>query len=817
MTADADSSDLETTTTSFLEERADGEAALEAVLDVDVASDSWTFEDIALDSGAFGELVSRGIVEKVDGEYRVADAAVVEAVLAGEAVDNSSEDGSSRGRPSIDLGIWGDRGALVGLAGALILVVAMRLTQYGSVFRRDEVVSPGNDPYFYRYWMETLLAESTSPTDTGLLAELPNGAMAQRPLTHALNWWVATLLGGDQWAADMVAAWLPIVATVGLGVVVYALAVVVTRDVRVGIASVVLLAIAPVHAVYTQAGFLEHRLHQYFWLGVTLLTLAWLAVDLTRRRDGEERTTAVRDHLTSSLTWVAAAVLGVSLGLSVHLWGGSPLLFVPLAAYIGLRAVIDAREGISPTRSNLPVLVGLGLGTAISVRLHTSWGWREAFVAYTPAMVLGGALVVLALGDLWRRLEVHTGGLVALEAGVAGFGLYALRRFRPEDWVDARARADDLFLREGYTESASLFTPEYAVVFGPLIQLGVGFYLGLAVLGWASWIAYREYEPAWLLLAVYTVILMVLAGIQVRFAAQLMIPLSVFGGVGLVYVLSGIDLARRPRPFRAAVERSRGMVADGGSDEPAITLPDRRQAAYVLGVGLLICGLSLLYVPGLSGQISYDDGEYAAVAAIDDHADATDREYPETFVLSEWGDNRMYNYFVNGESRSYGYARSNYDEFRAGTDPDGHANGFGDRVGYVVVTDIEGEPPAESTQTRLLADLGAGGNGGGALAHYQLLAVDDDRTTAAFALVPGATLEASGEPGETVAVRTDVSIDGESFTYEREAEVGDDGQLAVTVAYPGEYAVGDDTVTVTETAVETGERLAVETGGDDSS
>ena len=808
MTDDADPSAVADATGSFLEAYDGGERALEAVLEVDSASETWTFDDVTVDSGIFGELVSRGIVEKEDGEYRVADHEVVDAVLAGDEIESDASVADVVDRPSVELGVWGDRRALAGLAGTLVLVVVMRLTQYRSIFRDDRVVSPANDPYYYRYWMEELLAESSDPTNLSVIAEMPAGAISRRPLTHAANWWFAALLGGDQWAADAVAAWLPVVASIALGVVVYALAVVVTRDARVGLASVVLFAVAPVHAVYTQVGFLEHRLHQYFWLGVTLLALAWLAVDLLGRLESTGKRAAVRGHLSSPGTWIAAIVLGLSLGVSVHLWGGSPLLFVPLAGYIGLRAILDVREGLSPTLANLPLVVGLGLGTALSVRLHTSWDWRLAFVAYTPAMVLGGAIVVLAVGDLWRHLEVHAGGLVALEGGVAGLGLYALRRFRPEDWADARARADDLFFREGATETASLFAVDHAVIFGPLTQLGVGFYLGVVVLAWTVWVVYRRYEPAWLLLAVYASVFMMFAAIQVRFAAQFVVPLSVLGGVGVVYALSAIDLARRPTALRGADEQT--VSADGGRDAPSISLPDPRRAGYILGIGLLVCGLSLLYAPGLAAQTSYSDAQYDALVAIEDHAVEADREYPENFVLSEWGDSRMYNYFVNGESRGYGYAMSNYDEFRFGDDPDGHYDQFEDRVGYVVVTEVDGDVPARSAQVRLLEDLGAGGDGGEALAHYQLLTVDEDRSAAAFAVVPGATLEGTAEANDTVEVSTAVSAGGESFTYEREVDVGADGTYAVTVPYASAYSVGDGTVTVAEDDVLAGATIELE-------
>ncbi|MEF8780481.1 MAG: hypothetical protein V5A46_07365, partial [Haloferacaceae archaeon] len=727
-------------------------------------------------------------------------------------------------------GAWAQPRAVVGLAAALLVVFLMRITQYRSVLRDGRVVSPANDAYFFRYWIEQLLGRSRNPADLWLLAEMPDGATAKRPLAHATNWWITALLGGDGAAADAVAAWLPVGAMVALGVVVYATALLVTRDVRVGLASVLLFAIAPVNAVYTGVGFLEHQLHQYLWLGVTILALAWLAVDLARRVERDGADDAVRGHLRSPGTWLVAVALGAAIGISIHLWGGSPLLLVPMAGYLGLRAALDARDGVSPALSNLPVVIALVIGSGASVWAHESWGWHSGFVAYTPAMVLGGAVVVLAAGEVWRRYRLHAGGLVGLGLVVAAAGLYAFSRLRPEDWVEARARMEDLFFRSGYTESVSLFTPDYAVLFGPLIQIGVGFYLAVGVLAWAAWLVSRRYEPAWLLLSVYTGYLVILAAIQVRFAGQLVVPLSVLGGVGFVYALSAVDLARPPRPFRGGADasprpsgpspgpaRANGSSRTGGggpgpnsdrTPEPAFALPDARTAAYLLAVGLLLCSFSLLYVPSLSAQTTYDDGQYAAVQEITAHAEATDREYPENFVLSRWGNNRMYNYFVNGESRGYGYARSNFEEFSLGTDPDGWYDQFADRVGYVVVTDVDATFPEGSTHVQLLEEHGAGGPDGEGLAHYRAILIEED--AAAFAVVPGATIEASGEPGETIVVETTATVTGETVQYRREATVDGNGTAAVTVAYPGEYEVGNRTVTVSGDDVENGSTVVLD-------
>ena len=61
----------------LLDERPELESALEAALAVDDEHDEWSFDDIDVDSGAFGELVSRGIVEKRSDEYAVTDPAAV--------------------------------------------------------------------------------------------------------------------------------------------------------------------------------------------------------------------------------------------------------------------------------------------------------------------------------------------------------------------------------------------------------------------------------------------------------------------------------------------------------------------------------------------------------------------------------------------------------------------------------------------------------------------------------------------------------------------------------------------------------------------
>ena len=830
MTGDSDSVALAAALSSFLSDHDDGDDALEAVLTVDADAETWTFADIPLDSGTFGELVSRGIVIKRDGEYRLADPETTRAVLAGDSVPTASSTTQRRdwSLPSIDLS------AAVGLLVALLVVAGARMTAFSSAFQAGYRISPGNDPYYFRYWLEELLAAASGVTDVSVLVDPPAGVAARRPMAHATNWLLAELLGGGQWAAETVAMWLPVLGSVALGVLVFALAVVLTRDVRVGIASVLVLAVTPIHAVYTGLGFIDHNVHQYVWLGVTLLSVGWLAVAFQRtwHTDGTASAATAESilpamstspFLSRPLTWVVAAVFGLSVAFGTHAWGGSPLLLLPLAAYFALRTALDVRTGVNPVVANLPLLGGLALGSVLSLAFHVGLGWHSGFVALTPLLVLGGAIAVTGLGAFWTWLDADIRGLLALEGGVALVVLVAFRLLRPADWMAATARLDDLLFRAAATETGSLFSLEYFVIFGPLYQLGMEFYIALAALLWVGRVVSRRYEPGWLLVGTYSAYLLVLATIQVRFAGQLAIPMAVLGGLGIVYLLSVVELARPPVIFEddSASDGSTTRLgsplssaptpsADDAGFDSALVLPSREKVVYLLGIAVLIFGLSLIYVPGLTAQTTYSDAEVDALAAIDTHAETTDRSYPENYVLSEWGENRMYNHFVSGESESYGYAQNTYGDFRTSEDPDGWFDEFDGRVGYVVVTEIPPDYPPESTQRQLLGGLGAGANGTAPLAHYQLLTVDEAHSAAAFAVVPGATLTASAEAGEQVTVSTNAEVDDTEFTYERTATAGEDGRLSAIVPYAGNYTVDGESVTVSEAAVLEGRTVSLE-------
>ena len=781
-------------TRAFLRDHPDARSALETLLGGD-AETSWAFEDIDLDSGRFGELVSREIVSEADdGGYRLRHPEAVAAAVAGEPLGADSSPIPNTDTMRSSLRAYISPRELGGLIAALTLVAGARLIAYGDVLRDGYVVSPGNDPYFYRYWQARLLDRSDGVTDFGVIANL--GGAESRPLTHVLNWWLAELLGGTPDAATTVAAWLPIAGAVGTGVVLYLLAKALTDDSRIGLLAVGFYAVAPVHVVYTNVGFLEHRLHQYFWLGVLALSLTWLAVDVQRRRERTSERPAALAHLRAPRSWLVAGVLALAVAASAHIWTGSPLTFIPVAVYIAFRVIVDVKTGVSPLAANAPAIGGLAIGGLLAMVAHLGLGWHELLAALTPGLLAIGAVAVAGLAELWHRLERPPHQLLVAEGVAVGVGLAGFLFIEPIETDRITGRLDNLLFREGATETGSLFAAEHAFVLGPLWQIGISYYFGLIALAVVTGLVVRRYEPGWLLAVCFGWYYMLLAAFQTRFAAQLVVFISLFAGVGGLYLLAKVDLVR---PV--------GLFRDGDDAErDRFEIPGGRHAGYLAGTLSVLLIFNMIFVPSLVGQTTYSDEQFETALAIDSHADELDRGYPETAVETEWGEIRMYNYFVNGESSSY---NSRYEQLLAAEHPDARADGLREGGNYVVINEIEESPPG--SYEILFEGLGVGyGDVETTAGRYQPVYIGESHR--AFTAVDGAVLNVTGATdGTTVTATTNVEINDEVVPYERHGEV-DDGTVDLRVAHPGEYTVGGETVTVDETTVHDGGQINVRVG-----
>lgn len=806
-------------TWSLLDSNPDLQESIELVLNVDSEHEQWEFDDVKIDPGTFGKLVDRRIIRQDGNTYTVADHKAVhnavtdfqrgkkKATSADRVSDSASVNISvskirsqvqARGEELKDaVGPWVHERStvvtpalqslhwnIVGLIIALTAVVGMRSLIADSVFRDGNIVSPANDPYYYRYVQAEMLEHADGITDIETLTEL--GEEGTRPLTHVLNWWIPELFGSSQTVADWTAGLLPVILAVVAGAVIYMLAVKVTADARVGIIAVLLYAVAPVHLVYTTVGFLEHRAHQYFWLILMAFTLAWLAVDVRQRvKQGADPEQAVSEHLWSRRTWVMTGVFTLAVAVTPHFWGGSPLHFVPVAGYIAVRVLLDVRNRVPPLHGLAPVLIGLGVGGQLAYVPHAVWEWRPMFAVITPLFIFGVGLVIALYAELGMRLEVSPVGLLAGEGMLGAGGLVAFWRLFPEEFTAARERADDLFFREGAVETGSLLES----IQRPLIQIGPSFYLGIVGIIIGLLVVRRDYRPGWLLLTVFTLYYLLLATIQIRFAAHLVMFVSVFAGIAVLFLLSRINLVR---PVQGIVDATAASVKPRQTGLftriRSPTVPDKaRTGILVLGVLAVVISGAFLSLEPILNDITHEE-EYEAAVEFNEQAEVLEQEYPENFVLSRWGDSRMYNYFVNGEARSYGYAQSNFEEFLNDIDPDAWYNEFEGRVGYIAVPPVPGDPGEETVYHQLYDEAGLND---ASTSHYQYLG--NKETLRMFAVVEGATIAAPNASDELTATTSAGEEDAYTISEPVDEEPG-----KVTVAYPGTYVVasGEKATTV---------------------
>jgi len=757
----------------LLERRPELEPTLRAVLAADEAADTWTFEDVSADTGPFGELVSRGIVERVDGGYRLADPAAVTAALEGAANDGapgaSDDDRSSPAFSSLDgladpslssLRAWVaavDRRAAAGLALALGLVVALRANVHPSVFRDGYVVLSANDPYAYRYWVEGVAARAGGPFDLSVLASLEPGVATGEPLFVATLWFVSALLGGGGTTIGTVMAWYPVVSALVTGLLVYALASVLTDDRRVAILSVVFLAVVPIYADRTALGFADHHAFDYPLLVLTALSLAVLVRARSDDAPGWRRS--------------ALATGGLALGVAgqVLAWEGGPLLLVPIALFVPAAAVLSVRTDTSPLSSLGPIAVALALaGVAIAVA-HFLVAWHSPVVVAVVPLLFFGTVATMGIALVFHRRDLPAAWLAGLELLVGVVGLLLVAAFLP-DLLATLLGGIELLLEPTPVFETTALALDPALAFDRLGPVGLVAIPALA-LGVRRVL---DGSRTWLVPVTYGCWFLALAAVEARFAAQFSLFGVVFAAIGPFAVAGRLD------PF------------GGSSDVPDTDGPTGADIAAVVALVALLAAPSAYLV--VSSLVLTDNPTYETMRWIDSDADERDLAYPENYVLSRWDQARLYNYFVNGESESYDYAREHYRPFLTSRSFEGWYERFDGRAGYVVVRDRAVAAPPDSLQARLSDAKGGYHRGHRGSGHYRATFAAGGRTV--FTVVPGATIRGTGPPNTTLKVATEVSLPTPNrgvtrpFTYGRLARTGPDGEYSVRVAYPGRYGIG---------------------------
>ncbi|MFW5900714.1 MAG: hypothetical protein ACOCTH_02940, partial [Halodesulfurarchaeum sp.] len=609
----------EQATDTLLEERPHLEDVLEDIVELD-ADGPWSYDDLDCDSGNFGYIVSRPFVEKVDGEYRLADRAATMAALSRGPPDTESTAGLSGRFKS-----GGDSASLkeqlvgyfrgidpetvrfpLGMFLSLWLLVMMRMSSYQSVFREEHVVLPGNDPYLYRYLIDQLLAASPGVFSFREIAEVLGSRATGEPLGPVLGWWLTILFEGNPDTSGVTVALIPVAASLIIGILIAWMALVVTDDERIAILSVVSFAIFPTHSLYSAVGFIDHHALDYLWLTIIAASLLWLA------RDQGQQETSI-DHIARPGTWVAATIFGLSVGLAMLSWNGAPLLLLGVATFATFFTASLVRTSLSPAIATVPIIAGLGLGTVLGHVLHTRAGWQEPLPIYAPLLVVAGVVGLAILAEVAARIRPDP---LAMLGGAGGIGVVVLAGFRrvaPELYDRLYTRfMDSLLGREGIAETRSLISTDIGLFFGPVDHHGWWVFFAVPALLLVSWKVYQEHEPEWLVLIGFAWPFLLLAQLQLRFAGELSPFASIFAAVGLIWAFSKVDLTRTLACFG---DRTRRAI------RPFEGLTSAKQGVYLGFALVIILALGIFTTTAVMGAVTITDDEYEAAAWIDEYAE----------------------------------------------------------------------------------------------------------------------------------------------------------------------------------------------------
>lgn len=685
------------------------------------------------------------------------------------------------------------------LAGLALVVMVRVWVPYDEVFRDGAVVLAGNDPYFYRYAIEQLYGSGLSSINPFDLAELPAGLREHDVLFIWAMWPWALLLGGGSRGSGLVLAWYPVVSALVTGVLVFVIALWVTGDRRVAVLSVFVLALTPAHAYRTMLGFGDHHGFDYVALMVTAAALVWLGPWEFGWDD------SVRKHVE----WlVGVGLLGGAVAAQVLAWRGGPILLIPIGVYAIVGTVSSVDAGRSPTSSHLGLLVGLALASMLGAFVHIGLNWAPAYRGFAPFVLFGFVAWVLAVGELaYVRGSSWLDATIGMPIAV-GLWLVTLLVVGPELLLPL-----DKFLQ--FLQDASLGQSagigETFSLFGsldqPLLLFGLVLVVAVPAMAWVANELRQEYHPGWLAVSAYAWVFLAMSINRVRFTGQLALFTSVFAAVALVWVAGRMEEAS---PLAIFGRRS-GWRPFGWT--PAEESEPLRVIATLGLLVLLVTGVGVAQLPATMDQITVDDPTFEAASWMAEYSATQGWAYPENYVFSEWGKNRAYNYFVSGESESYGYAKRNYRAFVSSSASAAWYDALDGGTGFIVVRSTAFTYPSDSMQVRLFERHGSAGEGVRGLEHYRLVYVGDTGELKVFTLVPGATIVGMAAPDAALSVATEVRVHGTTFTYRRTVRTDGDGHFSVTVPYAGAYEIGSRTVTVTEADVTAGETLRIGSGG----
>ncbi|MEA5406551.1 hypothetical protein VB773_02445 [Haloarculaceae archaeon H-GB2-1] len=197
---------------------------------------------------------------------------------------------------------------------------------------------------------------------------------------------------------------------------------------------------------------------------------------------------------------------------------------------------------------------------------------------------------------------------------------------------------------------------------------------------------------------------------QIRFLGEMSVFAALFATLGFLFLADRVDIIPVSNLFDSSVTTIEDTVSVRSVVVPLFVL------------FLLISGAGLVQTPVKQSQLTIDDDRYETITWIERYSERNPRPPGGDYVFSGWGRNRVDNYFVNGQSRSYQYAQDNYLPFISSTDPRtwyGRLSSNG--VEFIITRDLDAEFPDHSMHTRLHEHWGTASIDMRGLGHYRAI------------------------------------------------------------------------------------------------
>jgi oligosaccharyl transferase (archaeosortase A-associated) len=540
----------------------------------------------------------------------------------------------------------------------LVLIFAISLglrisVPWNEVFGGSTVKMTDNDAYFYVRLMDNLCAHFPTLGNFDPYYSYPSGKdLAGQPLffVYCMGFF-AWLLGGgapSQHTVDLAAAYFPAVAGALLVFPVFLIARTLFNK-WAGLAAALLITLMPGEfLVRTLLGNADSHIIEILF---TTLFMLFLLLGVNKGRELKFNPPRDIDRRGAALLMVYLALAGLCLGIYIASWVGAVLFVLISLVWLALQFISDHLRKVDTIY--LGVCGVLVYTLALLVALPAGPGLLTA-AALSISIFVALALSVLSL--LMAKRGLKAVNFFYAVAGLAAVSILALLIIMPGIVNYLQTTLAEL-TGKGIAETQPLLTQDGKFTLGPVWgNYTAGSLLALAALVIVCYRAIKNGKHGMLLLATWSIIILIATLAMRRFAYYLAVDIAVLSGLSCWLILESCGFRE------AAVVEKSAAPARKDINKPA-RKDKRKPAAATANYGLMAVGvvvvLMLTIYPN-TGPLPGGDRPFFDVAtrALSAPSDAwcdslkwLSEKSPEPF-----GDARYYYQAYSGEHRQAAYS-----------------------------------------------------------------------------------------------------------------------------------------------------------------